>query len=149
MDGIDPALRNAIVSYGMNEWISNGVAFGNGPVNLAALSSPSRTLLVADCYYPLTGGGLFIPSGPNDPLGYLLLSRVAFPNIPSDCFTNTAHCGALQLELGLHPSYGIGSWFNEQARHSNGNVVGRADGSAKWRINENIQLNDLTGDYLY
>ena len=149
MDGIDPALRNAIVSYGMNEWISNGVAFGNGPVNLAALSSPSRTLLVADCYYPLTGGGLLIPSGPNDRLRLELLSRVSFPNIPSDCFTNTANCGALQLELGLHTGSDRNYRFDNQARHSYGDVVGRADGSAKWRIHENIQLNDLTGDYLY
>lgn len=149
MDGIDPALRNAIVSYGMNEWISNGAAFGNGPVNLAALRFPSKTLLVADCYYPLTGGGLFIPSGPDDSLGYLLLSRVAFPNIPSDCFTNTARCGALQLELGLHPDYFRGSRFDDQARHFGGDVVGRADGSAKWHNYKMIQLNYLTGDYPY
>ena len=138
--GIQTALLEQAVSYGMSEPLESGNVCGQDGnhtgCGMASLNNPASTLIVADCNTGLTTG--WSPSvSPTDALHKYIISRVAFPNAPAGCWGNTATCGATQVDIGdyrsdISPNFPI---FDPQARHSSGNNIGYADGHAKWRRN--------------
>jgi prepilin-type N-terminal cleavage/methylation domain-containing protein len=145
LDHIDPALVNATINYGMSEPLEQGSAFGNygSPTTLAALPKPADTLMIADCQNGLTAETP--PTSATDPVGRQILGRVAYPNAPANCWPNTAACGAAQDDPGSQP--GFPAVFDSQARHSGGDLIGFADGHAKWLRDTNITKTLLNGGF--
>jgi len=135
----------------MSEPLETGNACGlggNGPgCKMAALATPANTLVVADCNVGLTTG--WAPStDPNDPLHHYIISRVAYPNIPPGCWGATATCGTVQVDIGdyrsdISPNFPA---FDQQTRHSGGNLIGYGDGHAKW-LRDNRTTWDLFTGY--
>jgi prepilin-type N-terminal cleavage/methylation domain-containing protein/prepilin-type processing-associated H-X9-DG protein len=149
--GIQPSLLDQAVAYGMSEPLESGNACGNdgnhSGCSQASLATPASTLVVADCNTGLTTG--WVPSNdPNDPLHHYIISRVAYPNAPAGCWGATATCGATQVDIGdyrsdISPNFPI---FDQQARHNGGNMVGYADGHAKF-LKDNRTTWDLYNGY--
>jgi len=149
--GIQSALLDKVISYGMSEPLEAGNVCG-GDANhtgcgMASLSTPAQTLVVADCNTGLTTG--WSPStSPTDALHHYIISRVAYPNAPSGCWGATATCGATQVDIAdyrsdLSPNYPI---FDQQTRHSGGNMVGYGDGHVKF-LKDNRTTWDLFNGY--
>jgi len=149
--GIQQALLNEPINYGMSEPLESGNVCGQDGnhtgCTIASLNTPAQTLLVADCNTGLTTG--WSPStDPNDPLHHYIISRVAYPNAPPGCWGATATCGATQVDIGdyrsdISPNYSI---FDQQARHTSGNNIGYADGHSKW-LRDNRTTWDLYTGY--
>jgi prepilin-type N-terminal cleavage/methylation domain-containing protein/prepilin-type processing-associated H-X9-DG protein len=148
--GFVQAMINQTVNYGMSEPLETGNACGtNGESGCAdaGLPQPANTLLMADCNVGLTTG--WAPSNdPNDPLHHYIISRVAYPNSPAGCWSNTATCGTAQVDIGdyrsdISPNYPT---FDQQTRHSGGNIIGYADGHAKF-LKDNRTTWDLFNGY--
>ena len=142
---LNPALLNAIINYGMSEPLEQGSLFGagNSPTTIAALTFPAQTLLFADCSVGLTAEGP--PANATDPVGQQILGRVAYPNTPADCWPNTGACGAAQDNPNAQA--GFPAIYENQARHTGGDVIGYADGHAKWLRDTNITKTLLIGGF--
>jgi prepilin-type N-terminal cleavage/methylation domain-containing protein len=130
--GIVPAMANAVINYGMNGELYEGGVCNNysSGCTQASLQNPSNTLLIADCVTGATNGHVPNPD-PNDPSHHYLISRVAYPNTPADCWSNTATCGATYDNL-IPEQSPYANIFDQQARHSQGDVISFADGHVKW-----------------
>jgi prepilin-type N-terminal cleavage/methylation domain-containing protein len=144
-NGIVQPLWNATISYGMSEPLEQGYAFGNGisPTTLAAVPKPAETLMIADCNNGLTAEAP--PTSATDPVGQQLIGRVAYPNAPANCWSVTATCGAAQDNPASQP--GFPAVFDSQARHSGGDLIGFADGHAKWLRDTNITKTLFNGGF--
>jgi prepilin-type N-terminal cleavage/methylation domain-containing protein len=142
---IDPGLINATINYGMSEPLEQGSLFGSfgSPTPMAALTFPAQTLLFGDCAVGLTAEGP--PSSATDPNGNIVLERVAYPNTPADCWPNTNACGAANSDDNTLA--GFPQIFDSQARHTGGDVIGFADGHAKWMRDTNITRLLLIGGF--
>jgi hypothetical protein len=86
---------------------------------------------------------------PNDPLHHYIISRVAYPNEPANCWSDTADCGTAQVDIGdyrpdISPK---AAEFEQQARHSAGDNLGMADGHAKWYRSNQITWDLFFGDH--
>jgi prepilin-type N-terminal cleavage/methylation domain-containing protein len=138
-------LWTAPINYGMSEPLEQGSLFGNygSPTTDAALTFPAQTLLFGDCAVGLTAEGP--PSSATDPNGNIVLERVAYPNTPADCWPNTNTCGAANSDDNALA--GFPAVFDSQARHTAGDVVGFADGHAKWLRDTNITRMLLIGGF--
>jgi prepilin-type N-terminal cleavage/methylation domain-containing protein/prepilin-type processing-associated H-X9-DG protein len=149
LSGINSALWDKTVSYGMSESLESGDLCGSANVSGcsdASLNKPANTLLVADCNPGLTGG--WAPSSdPADPAHHYIISRVAYSNMPANCWANTATCGVAQMDIGdYRPDQSqYASQFDDQARHSQGALVGFADGHAKWMRSRQITFDLFNG----
>lgn len=146
--GINPAMANATINYGMSESLHNGNVCGQGTsgCSLASLQKPAQTLVVADCIIGLTTG--WGPSSdPNDPAHRYIISRVAYPNAPANCWSNTATCGAAQNDIGdFRPDISqYADLFDQQARHAQGDIIGFADGHVKWMRARQITFDLFNG----
>src|SRR5579871_1175930 len=147
--GIDPALLNQVMSYGVNEPLHFGQLgdpappFGSGSTTLASLQRPAETMVLADAVWPTTGSAFNSPSdwtrtpdpnNPNDPAHFCLIHRVAYPNNPGLAFDyappDFPSCNAAPAQ------------WDSASRHSAGDNIGLADGHAKWYRNARI-TNDL------
>lgn len=141
--GVNPALVNAKMSYGISEPLHFGELFGPGPslspTTLATLPKPAQTFLITDSYWPTTGSlydgnGIWqvLPdeNNPNDPAHYCIVHRVAFPNRPDLIFFYPEPCNQVDP-----------SWENG-TRHSLGSEIGYADGHVGFlrdgRINNDL-----------
>lgn len=136
--GINSGLVNAEVSYGMNEPLSTGTLCGapnSSGCSQAAIQQVAQTLLIGDCVIALTGN--FLPDRTNNPQSAnYVLSRVAYPN----CTTNP--CGAYLNDNGIYTAQ---PQYDNQARHSQGDIVGFADGHAKWLRDSQITWGLMDG----
>jgi len=121
--GLDPAMQNAVLSYGANEPL-----FNSNP-NLGSIDAPAETFIVADCATLLSGYDGYgdwqaakASGNLNDPKLQERIVRVAYPNAPgSIIYANNA---AAQPFPASYDSY---------ARHaSTGNNIGFADGHTKF-----------------
>ncbi|MCW3095711.1 MAG: prepilin-type N-terminal cleavage/methylation domain [Chthonomonadaceae bacterium] len=149
--GIVPALLDVPINYGFSEPLESGNVCGqdgnHSGCTVASLDTPANTLVVADCNTGLTTG--WVPStNPTDPLHRYIISRVAYPNIPPGCWGATATCGATQVDVGdyrsdINVNYPI---FDQQTRHSGGNLIGYGDGHAKF-LKDNRTTWDLFNGY--
>jgi prepilin-type N-terminal cleavage/methylation domain-containing protein/prepilin-type processing-associated H-X9-DG protein len=149
--GMVPDMINQSVNYAMSEPLEAGNVCGqdgnHSGCNEASLNQPASTLLIADCNTGLTTG--WSPStDPADPLHHYIISRVAYPNAPAGCWGSTATCGATQVDVGdyrsdINVNYPI---YDQQARHSGGNMVGYADGHVKF-LKDNRTTWDLFNGY--
>lgn len=130
--GINTALVNQQVNYGMNEPLQNGTLCGSGNsagCSQAAIQNVAQTLLLGDCVLPLTGGFMPQTTNPTDPTNRYVLSRVAYSNCPYMYTNQQSSCGAFLNDNG---TYTAQPQFDSQARHASGDIVGFADGHAKW-----------------
>lgn len=150
--GVPDALVNATISYAFNQDLAEGVISNGSATTLAALQQPAGTLIISDC---ITGEDNFFDislmpdvTNPGDLRHQYINSRVAFPNVPSDCWSNTNDCGAVQNNNGIYlasqfPRQPISFYYN-QARHTQGNNLAMADGHAKW-----VRCTAATLDYIF
>jgi len=122
-NGLDPALQQAIPSYGGNEPL-----FNSNP-SLASIDSPAETYIVADCATLLSGYDGYgdwqkakAGGDPNDPLLQHRIVRVAYPNAPgSFLYNGNPTAGPFPASLDSY------------ARHAQtGNNIGYADGHTKF-----------------
>jgi prepilin-type N-terminal cleavage/methylation domain-containing protein len=159
--GFQPAMVNVPINYAYNQAfaegsIGNGGSLGN-PVTLASLNLPAQILAMADCD---TGETNSLPepnaSNPQDPLHQAIISRVAWPNTIADCWPSTGwtgggggnpDCGAALNNIGIyypsqfpHPL----SFYDSQARHTQGDNLTFADGHSKW-----VRDTAITFDYQF
>ena len=117
---INPALIDANVSYGANEPITNSYP------KLAALQRPAETMILSDCATALTGWDDWDQADssktPNPGANYRM-RRIAYANgTAGNYMWNTpAQRGPFDP-----------AW-DKDARHSNGNNIGYADGHVKYR----------------
>lgn len=145
--GVPSGLWDSEIDYGISEPLHNGSLTGNGgtgPTSLAALQKPAQTLLVADCATALTAGGadyaaLAADTNRTMPEHNYLISRVAFPNIPSGGWNNTSTCGGCSSDKDALAGF---EKFKSQARHTYGTNIGFADGHSKW-VRSDKANNDL------
>src|SRR5579871_5026644 len=86
-DGMNPALVNQVLSYGMSEPLEQGSLYGSigSPSKLAGLQKPANTFVIADMVTLLSAGpygnGNFPdPANPADPQHQCIIRRVAYPN---------------------------------------------------------------------
>lgn len=147
--GIQTALLDVPIGYGISEPLESGNVCGasSSGCTQASLATPANTLVVADCNTGLTTG--WSPStNPTDPLHRYIISRVAYPNAPPGCWGATATCGATQVDIGDYLSNASPNFptFDQQARHSSGNLIGYGDGHAKW-LRDNRTTWDLFTGY--
>ena len=133
--GVNPALVNQTLSYGMSEPLHQGsLAGGYGsPSQLAAIDKPAQTFVLADMITLLSAGpygnGKFPdPNNPNDPQHNCIIRRVAYAN--QNDGTWSGDCTAAL------PAWDSGS------RHTAGGEIGYADGHVKFLRNTRI-TNDL------
>jgi prepilin-type N-terminal cleavage/methylation domain-containing protein len=148
--GINPALVNQIMSYGVNEplhfgELGNPQGAGTSGTPISQLDKVASTMLLADSIWP-TSGSAFNgdgswtrtpdPNNPNDNAHYCLINRVAFAKDPSVQYDYQAGpaCG--------QPPAGWAAQADSKSRHSAGENIGLADGHAKWYRNLRI-TNDL------
>ena len=149
--GIVPQLLDVPINYGFSEPLESGNVCGqdgsHSGCTQATLGTPANTMIVADCNTGTTTG--WSPSSdPNDPLHHYIISRVAYPNIPPGCWGATATCGATQVDIGDYRSDTNVNYptFDQQTRHSGGNLMGYADGHAKF-LKDNRTTWDLFNGY--
>ena len=145
---------NAVVNYAYNQEFAEGDLSNGSPTTLAALQLPAQTLLVADSD---TGETNSLPmpnaANPADPLHHYIVSRVAYPNAPPNCWTNAATqatCGAALNNngIGLVSQFpNPPSFYDTQARHSQGDNLGFADGHSKWVRDTSITLDYVFGSF--
>ncbi len=136
--GTQPALVNQSVNYGMSEPLENDWICGTSTPGCtdAALTAPADTLVIADMALALSSAGA--PStNPTDPAHHYIISRIAYANAPSDCWTAAGAsptCGAAQFDEGDNrPDQSPNAaTFDQQSRHTGGQIIGYADGHAKW-----------------
>ena len=143
--GLDPALQQAVPSYGGNEPL-----FDSNPA-LAQMDAPSETFIVADCNTLLSGTDGYgawqalkaAGNNPNDPAQQYHITRVAWPsgnnNIPGyyDGSTNGAWHAQPQA-----------AWDNYARHAQTGNNIGYADGHTKFlrAVQTTVHLYGVSGD---
>lgn len=142
--GIDPALYNAQISYGMTETMMCGEINDNwgplsSPITLASLPNPAGTLALGDTF-GMTGGTIYDgngswgylpdPNNPNDPRHGCIMYKVAYAN---------------QGASNLMSPYGNEDPCNQTpaawdslTRHTLGSNIVYCDGHAKWQRNSHI-----------
>jgi prepilin-type N-terminal cleavage/methylation domain-containing protein/prepilin-type processing-associated H-X9-DG protein len=151
--GITAGMKNAVVSYAANEALTNGDYCGGngGPCTDAAVDRPAETLVFGDSTTGLTGYYFPRPdrNNPKDPAHTVIISRVAYPNVPSGGWGNTSICGACQHDVGDdHPDQTANAdLYDQQARHSAGNNIAFADGHSKWYRSRKINFDLMFGDH--
>ena len=153
--GINPAIANAVMSYGYNEPMDFGQLeccyqnpTSNGPTTLASLQKPASTMVLADAIWPTTGSGYNgpndwtrtpDPNNPNDPAHFCLIHRVSYPGAPQFAYDygppDFPSCNAAPAADDVY------------ARHSGGDNIGLADGHAKWYRDSNITNDLYAGTY--
>lgn len=150
--GFQSALVNQTISYGFNQTLAEGVMTSGNPTTLAALQQVASTKVISDCNTGEDNSfGISLmpdPTNPNDIRHSYINSRIAFPNAPADCWSNTNDCGAAQNNNGIYlankfPHQPI-SFYDPQARHTDGNNLVMADGHAKW-----VRDTQATLDYIF
>ena len=134
-NGVNPALVNAKMSYGMSEPLHQGSLFGSGGTGttLAALDKPAQTLVIADMITLLTAGpygnGSYPdPNNPADPQHNCIIRRIAYANQNDGTWDGSCSKALPQWDGG--------------SRHSAGGQIGFGDGHAKFLRNTRI-TNDL------
>jgi prepilin-type N-terminal cleavage/methylation domain-containing protein/prepilin-type processing-associated H-X9-DG protein len=134
-DGINPALLNQTLSYGISEPLEQGSLFGNYGTGskLAGIQKPAETFVLGDMITLLSAGpygnGNFPdPNNPNDPQHNCIIRRIAYANQNDGTWS-----GDCSTAL---PSWDSGS------RHSAGGEIGFCDGHVKFLRNTRI-TNDL------
>jgi prepilin-type N-terminal cleavage/methylation domain-containing protein/prepilin-type processing-associated H-X9-DG protein len=148
--GIIAPLADQAVNYGMSETLSTGrVCKVDGPCYDGGLDRPADSLLVADCLQGLTDDLLGRPKrdDPADPWHNVIVSRVAFANGPTDCYTrpDDGSCGARQR--GSISSFGAKTeLYDRQTRHALGSNLCFADGHARWMRARQITYDLFAGD---
>jgi len=154
--GIDPAIVDQPMSYGVNEplhfgELGNPQPDGFSPTGLAKLDKPAQTMLVADSVWPTTGSafngdGTWTrtpdPNDPNDNAHYCLINRVAFAQDPSVQYDYNAG-----LACGTPPDDFKAS-ADSKSCHSAGENIGFADGHSKWMRNSRITNDLYAGTYV-
>lgn len=133
--GVNPALLNQIISYGMSEPLENGAYGGNwsGPSSEASLQAPADTLMLADMAVPLSsadGWGICNSGELQGKYGRVL--RVAFAQGGNETWGDP--CANYQAQ-----------WDND-TRHSNGAEIGFADGHVGFK-QARATLGDLYGPH--
>jgi len=129
-----PDFWNHVVSYGMSEPLESGGYCGGHACKDADTDREAESMLFADSNVGLTTCWRPNRADPKDPLHHYIISRVAYPNAPGNCWANGATCGAAQVDLGdyasqLNPNF---TTFDQQARHQGGNNLVFCDGHAKF-----------------
>jgi prepilin-type N-terminal cleavage/methylation domain-containing protein len=129
--GINPAFVDISISYGSNEPVTY-----DHP-KLASLKHPSETLLISDMETSLTGWecwDCFDPNNPNKPENKYRLRRVAYGN------------GSNKGYFWTDPSWTgpFDPLWEDDARHGRGQIIGYADGHAKFRPSSRTTV-DLFG----
>jgi prepilin-type processing-associated H-X9-DG protein len=148
--GVVGPLADKPINYGMSETLSTGrVCKVDGPCYEGGLDRPAQSLLVADCLQGLTDDLLGRPKreDPSDPWHNVIISRVAFANGPTDCYTrpDDGSCGARQR--GSITSFGSrAEAYDRQTRHATGSNLCFADGHAKWVRSRQITYDLFAGD---
>ncbi len=151
--GVPTQLINSVLGYDGNQTLLEGDWSGFAPVTDAALSKPAETFVVADGIP--TGYSGYIDQSvrpnatvPTDPHHNNVIARVAYANLPSNCWSNNATCGGVQDDIGND-----GPWnsteqqtWAPQARHSEGENVEFADGHTKFQRATQITWDELFGD---
>lgn len=146
--GIDPALLDAKISYGMTETMMCGEINGSWgsashAVAIASLNKPADTMALGDAY-AMTGGTIYdgnnqwgnLPdaSNPLDPRHNCLIYKVAYAN------QGTSN---LMSPYGNEdPCTQTPAAWDSLTRHSLGSNIAFCDGHAKWLRNSRI-TNDL------
>jgi len=146
--GINPALYDAQLSYGMTETMMCGEINGNwgaasSAIALASLNKPAETLALADVF-GMTGGTIYNGNGdwgnlpdannPNDPRHNCIIYKVAYAN---------QGASDLMSPYGNEdPCTQTPSAWDGLTRHSLGSNIAFCDGHAKWLRNSKI-TNDL------
>lgn len=129
--GFPQAMLQAQISYGTSEPLTAL----DGKQTLAAMDRPAETFLVADVATPLSGWGGYwdwvdaenVNAPENDPRRQKVIQRLAFPKGPE--------CMGVTGDLYWNQSMGtnqIPANADSCARHSNGNIIGFADGHTKF-----------------
>jgi prepilin-type N-terminal cleavage/methylation domain-containing protein/prepilin-type processing-associated H-X9-DG protein len=142
--GIDPALYDAQISYGMTETMMCGEINGSwGPashaVAIAAIDKPAQTMALADTF-AMTGGTIYdgnnqwgnLPdaSSATDPRHACLMYKVAYAN---------QGASNLMSPYGNEdPCTQTPSAWDSLTRHSLGSNLALCDGHAKWYRNSRI-----------
>lgn len=145
--GITPSLTSQSINLGYNQDISEGTWAGGNAVTLSALVKPAQTDLVSDCAsgFAYLGAGLRPDStNPNDPKHNLIMTRIAFPNVPAGSW-GTDNCGACSGGGAQYASQmpKLATYLN-QARHTQGDNLTFADGHSKW-----MRATTITADYMF
>jgi len=145
-----PDFWNHTVNYGMSEPLESGGGCGN---NHAACSDadtdrPAESMLFADCNVGLTTCWRPNRSDPKDPAHKYIVSRVAYPNSPANCWAASATCGTAQVDLGDYTSQLNVNFptYDQQARHAGGNDMVFCDGHAKFVKDSNTTWDLFWGD---
>jgi prepilin-type N-terminal cleavage/methylation domain-containing protein len=151
--GFQPAMVNAIVNYAYNQALAEGNLTNGSPTTLAGMGLPAQTMLVADSDTGETNS-LPMPSAtnPQDPLHSYIISRVAWPNVIPGCWGPPIlpTCGAALNNNGIGEPSQLPypeSFYASQARHSQGDNLGLADGHSKWVRDVNITLDYQFGTW--
>ncbi len=151
--GIDPALYNAQISYGMTETMMCGEANGNwgsasSAVTLASLNKPSETMVLADAAIMSAGtiydgdgnwGNLPDPSNPNDPRHSCILYKAAYANMGAS--------SALSVYGNEDPCNSALPEWNSLSRHTQGSNLTFSDGHSKWLRNSKITIDYAMGTF--
>jgi prepilin-type N-terminal cleavage/methylation domain-containing protein/prepilin-type processing-associated H-X9-DG protein len=142
--GINPALYDAKISYGMTETMMCGEINGNwgpasSPVTLASLNKPAETLAIAD-NYAMTGGTIYDGNGewgdlpdasnPNDPRHNCIIYKVAY--------ANQGVSNLISVYGNEDPCTQTPSAWDSLTRHSLGSNIAFCDGHSKWLRNSRI-----------
>ncbi len=150
--GFQPAMINAQVNYAYNQALAEGNITNGNPTTLAGLQHPAQVLAIADCDNGETNSLVPVPNpgNPQDPYHQAIISRVAWPNEISNCYS-TESCGAALNNFGvaLPSQFGQGnvqplSFYDTQARHTAGDNLTFADGHSKW-----LRDSRITWDYQF
>ena len=149
--GINPALYDAQISYGMTETMMCGEINGNwgsksSPVTLASLSKPAQTMALADVV-GMTGGTIYggnndwgdLPdaNNPNDPRHNCIIYKVAYAN---------QGASSLMSPYGNEdPCSQTPPAWDSLTRHSLGSNLTMCDGHSKWLRNSQIKIDYVMG----
>ncbi len=142
--GINPALYNAHISYGMTETMMCGEindAWGpaSSPVTLAAINKPAQTLVLADTY-AMTGGTIYDgnnswgylpdPTNPNDPRHSCIMYKVAY--------ANQGVSSLISVYGNEDPCNQTPPAWDSLTRHTDGSNIAFCDGHSKWLRDSSI-----------
>jgi prepilin-type N-terminal cleavage/methylation domain-containing protein/prepilin-type processing-associated H-X9-DG protein len=144
--GMNPAVVNQQIGYGVSEPLHFGELYGNGtgPTTDAALEKPAQTLWIADSVTGTTGSsyagngnwGYPNPNNPNDPAHNCLIRRVAYPNSPNN---------GLWIGEGHDPCNEAQPIWDNESRHSAGAEIGYADGHVGFLRNSRVTIDLFRG----